>query len=179
MPFTVRPATPDDALEVAHIYNEGIGGRTSTFETRERTPGELMNWLGHPRFPVLVAEARGKEGRVVGWVAASAYRPRACYVGIAEFSVYVAAAWRRRRVGDALMRAFIPACEDAGLWKLVSRIFPENTPSLALCRRHGFREVGVYEKHAQLAGVWRDVVIIERLIEANLLPDEPPQQTDR
>jgi phosphinothricin acetyltransferase len=66
------------------------------------------------------------------------------------------------------MRAFIPACERAGLWKLISRIFPENAVSRALCRRHGFREVGVYERHARLDGAWRDAVIVERLIETNL-----------
>jgi L-amino acid N-acyltransferase YncA len=67
-------------------------------------------------------------------------------------------------VGDQLIEAFIPALEQAGFWKVLSRIFPENEASRALCRRHGFREVGVYEKHAQLDGVWRDVVIVERLI---------------
>ena len=46
----------------------------------------------------------------------------------------------------------------------LSRLFPENTASRALCARFGFREVGVYEKHAQLDGVWRDVVIVERLL---------------
>jgi len=40
--------------------------------------------------------------------------------------------------------------------------------NLALLRAVGFREVGVYERHAQLDGVWRDMVIVERLIDANL-----------
>jgi phosphinothricin acetyltransferase len=47
---------------------------------------------------------------------------------------------------------------------VLSRIFPENMASRALCRRHGFREVGVYARHAQLDGAWRDVVIVERLL---------------
>jgi hypothetical protein len=55
-----------------------------------------------------------------------------------------------------------------GLWKLVSRIFPSNEASRALCRKHGFREVGVYEKHARLDGRWLDVVIVERLIPSNV-----------
>jgi L-amino acid N-acyltransferase YncA len=63
---------------------------------------------------------------------------------------------------DALMGEFLPALERAGFWKVLSRIFPENVASLALCRRHGFREVGLYQKHARLDGVWRDVVIVER-----------------
>lgn len=156
----VRPAMAEDVPAITGIYNEGIRGRTATFETRERTPDDVRGWLGEPRHPVLVAEA---DGRVVGWVAASRYRPRECYAGIAEFSVYVAGSARGRRVGDALLAAFFPACEAAGLWKVLSRIFPENDASRRLCARHGFREVGTYLRHGKLDGVWRDVVIVERL----------------
>jgi L-amino acid N-acyltransferase YncA len=158
---TVRRAEARDVPSIAEIYNEGVRGRGATFETRERAPAEIEPWLANPQHPVLVAE---RDGEVVGWVAASGYRPRECYAGIVEFSVYVRGSARGQRVGDALMAAFIPACEEAGLWKLVSRIFPENGASLALCARHGFREVGVYAAHAMLDGVWRDVVIVERLL---------------
>jgi L-amino acid N-acyltransferase YncA len=157
----VRPATAADVPAITRISNEGISGRTATFETRERTPDEVRGWLDDPRHPVLVAEA---DGRVVGWVAASTYRPRECYAGIAEFSVYVAGSARGRRVGDALLAEFLPACEAAGLWKVLSRIFPENHASRRLCARHGFREVGTYARHARLDGAWRDVVIVERTL---------------
>lgn len=161
----IRPAVNADAPAIALIYNEGIRDRVATFETRERTPEDLLAWLGDPAHPVLVAQTGGE---VLGWVAASTYRPRECYAGIGEFSVYVARSTRSRGVGDALMRAFIPVCEAAGLWKLISRIFPENRASLALCARHGFREVGIYERHARLDGVWRDVVIVERLLDNSM-----------
>jgi L-amino acid N-acyltransferase YncA len=159
-PFSVRPATTADAEAIASIYNQGIRGRGATFETRERTAADVLPWFDG-RHPVLVAEG---DGAVVGWVAASGYRPRDCYAGIAEFSVYVAEAARGRGVGDALLAAFLPACEAAGFWKVLSRIFPENTGSLRLCARHGFREVGVYRRHGRLDGEWRDVVIVERLL---------------
>ena len=68
----------------------------------------------------------------------------------------------------AAMKALIAAAEAAGLWKLLSRVFVENRASLALLRSVGFREVGVHEKHGKLDGVWRDVVAVERVIEANL-----------
>ncbi len=158
----MRQARRADADTIAAIYNAGIRDRTSTFETRERTAAEVEDWFERDgRYPMLVAE-RG--GRVVGWVAASMYRPRECYAGIAEFSVYVASGERGRRVGGTLLREFFPALERAGFWKVLSRVFPENDASRALCRRHGFREVGVYEKHAQLDGAWRDVIIVERLL---------------
>jgi phosphinothricin acetyltransferase len=109
-----------------------------------------------------------REGEVVGWIHSSAYRARECYAGISEFSVFVASKAHQQGVGSALLTEFIPACEKAGFWKVLSRIFIENTASRALCQKHGFREVGVYEKHGKLDGVWRDVVIVERLIESNL-----------
>ena len=167
---TIRPARADAAAAIATIYNEGIRGREATFETAERSAADVRAWLCDPGegvHPFLVAEDVG--GAVVGWVRASSYRPRGCYASIGEFSVYVAASARGRRVGDALMAAFVPACATAGLHKLLSRIFPENAASRALCARHGFREVGVYEKHAKLDGVWRDVVIVERLLPENLV----------
>ncbi|MDQ2890331.1 MAG: arsinothricin resistance N-acetyltransferase ArsN1 [Gemmatimonadota bacterium] len=162
----VRPAAAQDMRAVADIYNEGIRQRVATFETRERTLEEVSSWLNDAH-PFLVAV--DEDGRVLGWIRASPYRARECYAGIADFSVYVATTARGKRVGDALMSGFIPACAHSRTWKLVSRIFPENRASLALCARHGFREVGRYEKHAQLDGVWRDVIIVERLIPENLV----------
>lgn len=157
---SVRAATLADAAAIAAIYNEGIRGRASTFETRERTALEVEGWFGSR--PLLVAE---RAALVVGWAAASEYRARACYDGVGDFSVYVAARARGQAVGSALLAALLPACAAAGLWKLVSRVFPENAASRALCARHGFREVGVYRRHARLDGVFRDVVIVERGLE--------------
>ncbi len=157
----VRPAMTDDAGAITRIYNEGIRGRGATFETREPTVDEVQVWFDDGRFPILVAT----EGEaVVGWAAASAYRARACYAGIAEYSIYVATSHHGRGVGRALMPALLAALEAAGFWKVLSRLFPENVGSRSLCARFGFREVGVYERHGQLDGEWRDVVIVERLL---------------
>jgi len=168
----VRVARPADAPAIAAIYNEGIRGRRATFETRERTSADIEGWFAppvgpvvYPPHPFLVAE---QHGVVSGWVHASIYRSRAAYRRIAEYSIYVADGSHGCGVGHALMTAFLPACEATGITKLVARIFPENHASLALCARHGFRVVGLYEKHGTLDGVWRDVVIVERLFEANL-----------
>ena len=157
----VRPGTRDDAEAITRIYNEGIRGRGATFETRERTPADVLKWFDDPRFPILVAVDGGD---VVGWAAASAYRARECYRGIAEYSIYVASSHQGRGVGNRLMPAFLDALQRAGFWKVLSRLFPENAASRALCARHGFQEVGVYRRHAKLDGAWRDVLIVERLL---------------
>ena len=158
-----RPAAPEDATLIARIYNQGIEDRIATFETRQRTPEEVMSWLDGTH-PVVVVE---EEGQVIAFAATSTYRPRECYSGVAEFSVYVAREARGMGAGRLAMQALIEAAEEAGFWKLLSRIFVENTASRNLVKSLGFREVGVYEKHGKLDGVWRDVVIVERLIVPN------------
>ena len=159
-PLRTRAATAADAASIAAIYNEGIADRVATFETEPRTPDQIAAWLGG-RYPVVVVET---EGRIVAWAACSSYRSRACYAGVAEFSVYVARAERGRGAGRAAMEALLAAADAAGFWKLVSRVFVENEASRAMLRGLGFREVGIYERHARLDGAWRDVVIVERLL---------------
>jgi phosphinothricin acetyltransferase len=86
---------------------------------------------------------------------------------VAEFSVYIHREARGRGAGRALLAQLVAEAKRRGYWKLLSRVFPFNTASLALCRAAGFREVGTYEKHGCLEGRWLDVVIVERLIPEN------------
>jgi L-amino acid N-acyltransferase YncA len=158
--MTARAATPQDAPAMARIYNEGIEDRLATFETRLRSADDIQKWFDGVH-PIVVVE---DTGNVVAFAATSQYRPRECYTGIAETSVYVARAYRRKGAGRMALEALIVAAQQAGFWKLLSRVFPENIASRGLIRELGFREVGIYEKHAKLGGEWRDVVIVERLI---------------
>ena len=105
-----------------------------------------------------------REGVVAAFAVAFTYRRRECYSGVAEVSVYVARASLGRGVGREATEGLIVTAEAAGFWKLVSRVFPENTASRRLLRSTGFREVGLYRRHARLEGAWRDVVIVERLL---------------
>jgi phosphinothricin acetyltransferase len=160
-----RDAKVEDAIQVATIYNEGIEDRVATFETDFRTPDDILIWIegSHPlvvivdEFDEIIAFAHGGE-----------YRPRECYRGISEFSVYVARDERSRGAGRLAMQALIESAKQLGYWKLISRIFPENEASLRLMATLGFREVGIYKNHGKLDNIWRDVVIVELLIEENL-----------
>lgn len=164
-----RPAGADDAPAIAAIYNEGIDDRIATFETAHRTSEDIAGWFGI-RYPVVVV-TEGND--VIAFASTSIYRPRECYAGIAEFSVYVARSGRGRGAGRLAMLSLITAAEAAGFRKLVSRVFPDNIASRTLLGSLGFREVGMYERHGKLDGIWRDVVIVERL----LAPRDKPLDT--
>jgi phosphinothricin acetyltransferase len=166
MAIAIRRAAEQDAPAIAAIYNQGIEERGATFETEPRTSGDIVARLSESeQFPLLVVEDGGS---VLGWASLSEYRPRACYAGIAEFSIYLDRSARSRGLGRRLLTALIDAARVRGYWKLVSRVFPSNLASRALCQTCGFREVGMYEKHGRLDGEWLDVVVVERLIPETL-----------
>ena len=152
----VRPLHPDDYPAVAAVFAEGIATGQATFET------QVPSWetwdAAHLRNHRFVAEL---DGDVVGWVAIVPYSRRAVYRGVGEESVYVAERARGRGVGRALLEAVIASARDGGLWTLQAGVFPDNTASLELHRRLGFREVGVRERIGRLNGIWRDVVLLE------------------
>jgi L-amino acid N-acyltransferase YncA len=158
----VRPAEPHDAEAVAAIYNHGIAERQATFETRARRPNEILGWLEEGR-PFIVA-VDAADQRVLGFARVSAYSTRRAYAGVGEHAVYVAPDARGRGVGVALLHALAAAAEQAGYYKLTSRVFTSNHASLKLHRAAGFAEVGVQRRHGRLDGEWKDTILVERLL---------------
>jgi L-amino acid N-acyltransferase YncA len=130
----------------------------------------MVKWLADhdERHPVLAALMEGAPNEVIGWASISTYRPRHCYSGIGEFSIYVRKDRRGMGVGNSLVLSLIDEATKLGYWKLLSRIFTFNFARRELCKKCGFREVGIYEKHGRLDGKWLDTVIVERLIPLNI-----------
>jgi L-amino acid N-acyltransferase YncA/protein-tyrosine-phosphatase len=162
-----RLATVDDSAAICRIYNEGIADRIATFETRPRVPDEIRAWFDGAH-PIVVVE---RAAEVIAFAASSSFRARECYAGIADFAVYVARDTRGAGAGRLAMRRLVDEARAAGYWKLLSGVLAENGASRAMLRAVGFREVGVYERHAQLDGRWRDVVIVELLTDGRRADD--------
>ena len=159
----VRLASAGDAADIARIYNEGIEDGIATFETDRRSVEQTAALLRDKgdTYPTVVVE---REGHIVAWAGASTYRSRKAYAGIAEHSVYVERASRGLGAGRAALETLIREYERRGFWKLCSRILSENTASIRLHERVGFRVVGTYYRHGKLRGRWHDVVIVEKLL---------------
>jgi len=147
----------EDWPRVRAIYSEGIATENATFETS--TPNWTAWDAGHREDCRLVAKDHDK---ILGWAALRPVSSRSVYAGVAEVSVYVAAAARGRGVGKLLLKSLISCSERSGIWTLQAGIFPENVASLVLHKSCGFREVGLRQRLGQLAGVWRDVLLLER-----------------
>ncbi|WP_345656967.1 GNAT family N-acetyltransferase [Streptomyces siamensis] len=149
---------PEHADQVLAIHRLGIEEGNATFETSAPTWEEFEA----AKLPEHRHVALDESGRCLGWVAAVPVSDRCAYAGVVEHSVYVHPDARGRGIGSALLSALIASTEAAGIWTIQSGIFPENTSSLALHQKAGFRVIGTRERIGKHHGVWRDVVLIER-----------------
>ncbi|MBX3196087.1 MAG: N-acetyltransferase [Microbacteriaceae bacterium] len=152
---------PEDWPQVEQIYREGIDAGNATFESDPPT------WDAFDAGKILDVRLVAVDGeQVLGWAAASPVSSRPVYRGVIEHSVYVADAAQGRGIGRELLGAFLEAAEAAGYWMVQSSIFPENTASMSLHEKLGFRAVGRREAIALMTygpyqGQWRDTVLVE------------------
>ena len=154
----ILPLLPAHWPAVCAIYEQGLATGNATFTT---TAPSWAEWdRSHLASCRLVAV--DSAGTVRGWAALSPVSSRCVYEGVAEVSIYIAAEARGQGVGRQLLGALVAASEAQGLWTLQASLFPENTASLRLHEAQGFRQLGRRERIAQLAGVWRDTLLLER-----------------
>ncbi len=168
-PLEIHTARPDEAAFIGRIYDEGIADGNATFATGPHPAEERERWLAArpSNAPVFCAHLAGAP---LGWSALAPFSHRPWYVGVAEYTVYVAREARGRGVGGQLLTHLLASAPEYGYWKLVGLILADNAAGLRLADALGFRTVGTHRAHATLSGRWRDVTLVERHL---AVPDEP------
>jgi len=157
----IDPMKARDWEQVRAIYLEGIRSGHSTFET------DAPSWETWDERHLQFARFVMRDGEtILGWAALSPVSKRHVYRGVAEVTVYVSESARGKGIGRTLLEALIDESKENGIWTLQASIFPENTASVQLHLRCGFREVGRRERIAMLNGVWRDTLLFERRLSA-------------
>jgi L-amino acid N-acyltransferase YncA len=157
----IRRAEPPDAARIAEIFNEGVEDRVATFETSQATPEDAARWIADDLVIVL------ENGEAIaGWAKAGPYTDQHHYYdGVREATLYVDRGARRMGIGRALLDALPGFAAEDGAHKLVGKIFTSNEPSIALVKGLGWREVGVHARHGTLDGEWKDVLVVEKLLD--------------
>ena len=158
MELHIRPMEPGDWAAVSRIYQAGMDTNISTFQTECPSYEEWDK--AHLQDCRLAAVLNGE---VVGWTALTAVSSRCVYAGVAEVSIYVDPAHKRKGIGEALLKALLPLSENEGYWTLQSGIMQDNAASIRLHEKCGFRMVGYREKIGRdRFGQWRNTVLMER-----------------
>jgi phosphinothricin acetyltransferase len=148
---------PRHLNEVLKIYEEGIATGNATFQNAVPSGEEWdKTHIGNCRLVAI------ENNRISGWAALTAVSGRCVYAGVAEVSIYVAAAARGKGLGKKLLQALIKESESNNYWTLQAGIFPENKASIRIHEECGFRIIGSRERIGQMNGVWRDTLLLER-----------------
>ena len=153
----IRPIFKEDWKEISAIYKQGMDTGIATFETELPT---WKKWKKHHHINLsLVAQLNDN---VIGFASLAPTSNRKVYKGVAESSIYVRNEYKGKGVGKLLMEEVIALSEMHGFWTLQAVIFPENTVSITLHEKVGFRKIGYREKVGQRNGLWLDNIIMER-----------------
>ncbi len=163
--MTVRPATPADLPGILAIYNEAVLNTTASYDYEPRTLEHRTQWFEERRrdnYPVLVAV--DEAGEVVGWSALNPFHARIGYRFTSENSVYVAATWRGKGIGRALLGPLLAAGRARGLHAILAVIDADNEASIRLHAAFGFEKVGHFKQTGFKFGRWLDVVYMEKLL---------------
>lgn len=156
--ITIRPFIEPDFDDVAQIYQQGIETGIATFQTQVKSFDEWdASLLAHSRLVAI-----DEDNKVLGWAALSSVSSRCVYAGVAEVTIYIHQDAQGKGVGHTLLNALVKDSEDNGIWTLKAGIFVENTPSIKLHEKCGFKVLGVQEKLGKLGAQWKDVLLMER-----------------
>ena len=153
----IRTIKQHDYAALSEIYREGINSRIATFE-KDVPPWEVWDKSHLPNGRIAVYDT----DEMMGWAALTGVSNRCIYAGVAEVSVYVGIKFRGQGIGEILLNGLIAHSEQAGIWTLQSAIFEENTRSIKLHQKCGFRMIGFREKIGKIDGVWKNNVLMER-----------------
>ena len=153
----ILPMAEEHWPAVREIFTQGIATGNATFET---VVPAWQEWDSRHLSSCRLVAVRGEN--MLGWAALSPVSTRQVYRGVAEVSVYIAEGARGQGIGDALLFALVAESERNGIWTLQAGIFAENTVSIHLHEKAGFRIIGRRERIALLDGRWRDTVLMER-----------------
>ena len=163
--ISIKKITKDDWPDVARIFQEALDTGNSSFETSPASSYEV--WMENKYEDCCIIARETSTGDALGWACLSTTSKRTVFRGVAELSVYICTAHHGKRIATQLLDHLFPLSEASNIWTIQSGIFPENTISLKMHEKYGFREVGRREKIGLMEmgpykGQWRDIILLER-----------------
>ena len=159
----IREVRPDDAAQIAGIYNRYILETTISFETQPLSAEDMRKRIEEisSNFPYFVAES---DGKIIGYCYAHPWKERAAYCKTLETTIYLASEAKGKGLGARLMTQLIKECRNRGYHVLIACITAENEESCRFHERLGFKKVSHFEQVGQKFGRWLDVADYELIL---------------
>jgi L-amino acid N-acyltransferase YncA len=161
MDITIRDAVEADLPGILDIYNDAVTNTTAIWNEAVVDLANRKAWFSARRergFPVLVA-VRGKQ--VIGYASYGDWRAFDGYRHTVEHSVYVRSDARGTGTGKRLLKALIDRASFNGVHVMIAGIEAENTASIKLHEKLGFRVVGRFSEVGIKFSRWLDLTCME------------------
>lgn len=159
--INLRDSLESDCLAIQGIYAHHVLHGTASFEIEPPSVDEIRRRraeIVEKGLPYIVAE---REGVVLGYAYATMYRARPAYRFTVENSVYVRDGLTGEGIGSMLLVELIRRCTVAGFRQMIAVIGDSSAASVALHKRHGFSQVGLFRSVGFKAGAWRDTAMLQ------------------
>lgn len=172
----IRDASPDDAQGIIDVLNPIIAERLHTvLDTPFTAEAEREFIRAFPARGVFHVAVNRANSELVGFQNVepfAGYTRAFDHVGV--IGTYVRHERRRQGIAGRLFEATAAAARGKGYEKLFTFVREDNPAALQAYLRHGFRVVGIAERHARIDGRYVNEIIIERL----LIPESGGRRED-
>lgn len=156
---------------ILDIFNEAIATSTALYDYQPRPLSSMQAWFAakdKANFPVIGIE--DADGALVAVGSFGTFRAWPAYKYSVEHSVYVHKDHRGKGQGRKVMQALIEAARLREVHALIGGIDAQNSASIALHRRLGFRHVGTLPQVGFKFGRWLDLAFYQLLLDTPLQP---------
>ena len=154
---TLRMATPDDAADVADLYNWYVTHGVQTFQYAPSTAEEYRQNIAEVLTAAPFLVARTADGRLLGFACAHPWHSREAYAWDVETTVYCAPDAVGQGIGKRLYTALLSLLRQQGYRNAYALVTGGNKPSDALHKALGFTRFGVEKRTGYKFGQWLDL----------------------
>lgn len=162
----IRTGKLADVSSITDIFNYYIEHSNARFEESPLSLDNRLKWFSQfkpdSRHQIYVASDNGK---LIGFACSQPYRAMAAFDETVEVTVYLAPFIQGKGVGSKLYEKLFSAIQAHGVHRVLSGVALPNEASIALHKRFGFREVGVFNEYAKKNGEYISSMWLEKIFD--------------
>ena len=162
--MNIRPATADDATEIAVFWNPMIRDSAVTFNPVPKSAATIATMIAERQAAGQAFVVAVNGDSILGFACYSQFRVGQGYVHTMEHTVILAPAGQGRGVGRALVSAIEDHARKAGVHSMFAGVSGENPAGIAFHTALGYQQVAVLHEVGRKFGRWMDLHLMQKCL---------------
>lgn len=164
METIIRNALISDLPAIIEIRNHYIFNSSALFETEPSSFQERLSWFNrykpHGPYQIWVAD---QADQILGYCFSSPYRSGDCFNQTIETSIYLHPQHLGQGIGSLLYQQMFEELKNEDLHTALAGIALPNEGSIALHKKFGFQEVGIFKEYAIKKGQYISSIWLQKM----------------